>query len=263
MNSQEILKLATILDTATLEAREIERLTLRYPDLDLTTGYRIQDAGISFRVSRGERPIGFKMGFTSQAKREQMNLGSPIYGILTDRMEVPSDSTLSLEGMIHPKIEPEIAFFISREIRGTVTTEEALVACSGVCAALEILDSRFLNFKYFSLPDVIADNCSSSRFILSKISREVRKVDLANLDMSMSVNGKVVQRALSSAISQNPINSIIQLSEILASRNLGIPAGSIVLAGAATQAVPLESDSRVQLSVEGLGQVGISVSSSK
>ena len=106
------------------------------------------------------------MGLTSEAKRKQMDLDSPLYGELTDKMQVQNGGTYKLDGQIHPKIEPEIAFLISKELSGIVTREQVLEATSEVYACMEILDSRYKQFKYFSMEDVISDNSSSSQFIL-------------------------------------------------------------------------------------------------
>lgn len=251
--------LAEVLDNAMYNGHEIERLTAKHPDLNLNDAYLIQDEGIKLRLARREKLIGLKMGFTSEAKRQQMGLGLPIYGVLTDAMQVPAGATFELKGKIHPKIEPEIAFIIARELKGSVTHADVLESCSGVCAAMEILDSRFTGFKYFSLPDVVADNCSSSYFVLSKQIHNPRTVDLSNLKMEMEIDGNVVQSAQSSAISGHPINSIIQLCELLDSRGLSLPAGTIVLAGAATAAVQMTSGMKVRTRVESLGEVEISV----
>lgn len=255
MNDKQIQELAQVLDQATLEAREIERLTLKYPDLSLPDAYRIQEAGIRLRFKRGERLLGLKMGLTSEAKRKQMNLDSPCYGMLTDRMRVEEGSVFPLKGKIHPKIEPEIAFMIRREIRGIPTVREALASCSGVCAAMEILDSRYTGFKYFSLPDVVADNSSSAYFVMGRDVLDPTAADWASLEMTMEVNGKPVETGISSAISGNPVNSIVELCKLLSARGLSLPAGTIVLAGAATQAVQLESGMKVELKVQRLGSV--------
>lgn len=259
LNDKEIQELAQVLDQATLDAREIERLTVKVPDLSLPDAYRIQEAGIRLRFSRGERLLGLKMGLTSEAKRKQMNLDSPCYGMLTDKMKVEDGSVFSLKGKIHPKIEPEIAFFIRREIRGVPTAREALLSCSGVCAAMEILDSRFTGFKYFSLPDVVADNSSSAYFVMGREVLDPSACDWSALEMTMEVNGKPVETGMSSAISGNPVNSIVQLCEMLSARGLSLPAGSIVLAGAATQAVQLEPGMKVELKVKKLGSVTLRV----
>jgi 2-oxo-3-hexenedioate decarboxylase len=229
--------------------------------LNLGDAYAIQDGGVERRRAAGEQVIGLKMGLTSKAKREQMKLDSPIYGVLTDRMRVHGE--YSLKGSIHPKIEPEVAFVIGQELSGKVTLQQALAACTSIHAAMEILDSRFIGFKYFSLPDVVADNSSSSFFVLGE--KAVRPADvtveqLAAIDLDMRVNGQTAQKASSAEISGNPLMSIVQLCEILAQRGKKLPAGSIVLAGAATQAVQLEPGMRVSLAAGVLGEVQVGIS---
>lgn len=252
--------LARLLDDARLQAREVPPLTRQHPDLSLRDAYAIQAEGIRLRLARGERQVGLKMGLTSEAKRRQMNLDSPVYGVLTDRMEVPANGVFRLAGSLHPKIEPEIAFRISRELRGTITREQALEACASVFAAMEILDSRYVDFKYFSLPDVVADNSSSSMFVLGTQEHPPHGLDLRSLQMVMEVNGERVQAARSDAISGDPVQSVVQLCALLAERGEALPAGSVVLAGAATAAHMLKAGDRVRLTVEGLGEVAVSVS---
>ncbi|HEX8440552.1 MAG TPA: 4-oxalocrotonate decarboxylase, partial [Archangium sp.] len=83
-------ELARLLDQARLEARELAPLTRQHPDLTLQAAYAIQAEGLRLRTARGERVVGLKMGLTSEAKRRQMNLDLPVYGVLTDRMQVPA-----------------------------------------------------------------------------------------------------------------------------------------------------------------------------
>jgi 2-oxo-3-hexenedioate decarboxylase len=255
MEKLEIRKWAEYLDQAMRDAREVDRITSTQPKLSLADAYRIQDEGVRLREARGEKVIGLKMGLTSQAKREQMGLHSPVYGVLTDAMQVANRGAFRLQGKIHPKIEPEVAFIVARELRGRVTADQALAACSGVCAAMEILDSRFLNFKYFSLEDVVADNSSSAYFVLGDAVPLKPGMKLDALEMAMSVNGQIVQSALSNAISGDPVQSLVQLCELLDSRGLFLKAGSIVLAGAATQAVQLAKGQEIRLTVTGLAPV--------
>ncbi|MCP3165021.1 2-keto-4-pentenoate hydratase [Myxococcus qinghaiensis] len=251
-------ELARRLDDARRERRELPPLTNELPQLTLPEAYAVQEAGLQLRLAAGERVVGLKMGLTSEAKRRQMNLDSPVYGVLTDRMRVAADGVIQLGRGIHPKIEPEIAFRTARELRGTVTREEALDACESVFAAMEILDSRYRDFKYFSLPDVVADNSSSSLFVLGEEERSPRALDLTRLEMKMSVNDALVQSARSDAISGDPVLSVVQLCALLAERGQVLPAGSIVLAGAATAAHMLQPGDRVRLVVEGLGSVAVS-----
>jgi 2-oxo-3-hexenedioate decarboxylase len=244
--------LARELDEALVGRREIAPLTKTHGDFDLGAAYRIQEVGIAKRLSRGEKIVGYKMGLTSAAKRVQMNLGQPIYGVLTDAMRV--EGTLRVGDGVHPKIEPEIAFVTRRELSGRISRAAAFAALQGVAPALEVLDSRFVGFKYFSLPDVVADNCSSWRFVLGLVQAPR---DTAGLAMRMRVDGRVAQEADSNAISGHPLDSLVQLAELLPHP---LPAGSIVLAGAATVAEPLRPGMEVSLEVESVGSVAVRAS---
>ncbi|MGO9830816.1 MAG: 2-keto-4-pentenoate hydratase [Myxococcaceae bacterium] len=253
----DVNALARRLDEARLSGREVERLTLEFPDLTLEQAYRIMDAGIALRRERGEHGVGLKMGLTSEAKRQQMGLGAPIYGVLTEEMRVRG--TFRMAGALHPKIEPEIAFHFADGLRGCPGRAEVLAACSGVCAALEILDSRYRDFKYFSLPDVVADNASSSHFALAEAWTDAAGLELGELELVMAVDGVVRQRAKGSAISGDPVLSVVQLCALLDGRGRGLPKDSIVLAGAATVAEPLRAGQTVSLVVGGLPPVSVAV----
>jgi 2-oxo-3-hexenedioate decarboxylase len=252
--------LAARLQAARLGRREVERLTAAHPALLLPEAYAVLHAGVALRERAGERVVGWKMGLTSAAKREQMGLHSPIYGILTDAMHVPDGGVFDVDSGIHPKIEPEIAFRLGRPLHtGQVSRHEALTSLDGIAAALEILDSRYLGFKYFSLPDVVADNASSSHFVVGKWISPLG-IDCGALPMQMSVNGSVVAEALSSAISGHPLDSLVQLCALLADVQPSIPASAIILAGAATTAVQLAPGMSVSLHVDGLPRVQVATS---
>ena len=246
-----IEELADELDRALTSRSEIAPLTRTHGDFDLPTAYAVQALGVQKRLGRGEKIVGYKMGLTSEAKRVQMNLGSPIYGVLTDAMRV--EHKLRAGDGVHPKIEPEIAFVTSKELSGRPSPAEAFEAIATMGPALEILDSRFVGFKYFSLPDVVADNSSSWRFVLGPQSAPRNP---GGLQMRMLVDGVVKQEASSDAISGNPLLSLVQLVWLL---QKPLPAGSIVLAGAATVAEPLRPGMRVELQVDELGAVAVDV----
>ncbi len=257
MTNAQTLESARIVTDAYFGAYEIDKLTDRAP-LSITDAYAVQAEALKILYARGDRHVGYKMGLTSKAKMKQMGVHQPIYGVLTEKMHVASGSTFGFQGRIHPKIEPEIAFLIGRDLRGNVSAEEALAACSGVCAAMEIIDSRYRNFN-FTLPDVIADNCSSSAFVLSETVRKPSELDLGNLGMVMEVNGKAVQFGSSAAIYGHPAASLAELCAMLAEQDQGLRSGDIVLAGAATAAIALESGQEIKTLVQDLGSVSLKI----
>lgn len=251
--------IADSLTKARLDRHPVSSWQKTVTDLDLDSAYKIQELGIKYRVSRGEKVVGYKMGLTSKAKMEQMGLFSPIYGVLTDRMEITNQSVYQLGNQIHPKAEPEIAFVISKPLKGAVTHHQILNSVAGVCVALEILDSRYKDFKYFSLNDVIADNASSSHFVLGKYTQNVSDIDFSSIPIEMEVvqDGKssTVFSANGAEILGNCLNSIIELCKLLALKNTGLEEGQIVLTGAATLAITLTNNTQVLARAGSLGVV--------
>jgi len=259
VDTEQIHQIANTLHNARLKAESLTQFSSEIKDFKRVDAYSIQEEGIKLREQAGEKVIGLKMGLTSEGKRKQMNLDAPLYGVLTDKMQVENGGVYHLAGSIHPKIEPEIVFYIDKDLKGSVTRSQVLDACSAVGSALEILDSRYTGFKYFSMEDVISDNSSSSHYILGPKTTDFKKIDLINLKMEMKINGLIAQSGSSKEISDDPVVSVIQLAELLAERGQFIPAGSFVLAGAATAAVSLEAGMEVELVVQDLAATNVKV----
>lgn len=263
MEQKNLTLWASVLNEARLKAKPIPQISKDLNPFPRTAAYEIQEKQLELRKNAGEKQIGWKMGLTSEAKRRQMNLDSPLYGFLTDKMQVANTGVFSMMGMIHPKIEPEIAFLIKDDLSGRPSRERVLASCAAVCACMEILDSRYEQFKYFSMEDVISDNSSSSHFVLGPWREDFHKIDLANLKMEMAVDGDVVQSGNSKDISGDPVISVIQLCELLAQRNQILKSGSIVLAGAATPAVELRAGMEIELHVDGFDPAVVSITSGR
>ncbi|TVR02596.1 MAG: 4-oxalocrotonate decarboxylase [Deltaproteobacteria bacterium] len=257
-STRDIKGIAKLLDTAAREGRTVPQISLELPDLTVEEAYRIQRASIARRIRRGARLVGMKMGLTSLAKMEQMGVHAPIYGHLTSDMILEDGGTFAHGALGHPRVEPEVAFVLGADLHGPVTPAQALLAVDGVCAALEVINSRYANFR-FSLPDVIADNASSALFVLGSRVVSPADLDLGNLGMVMSINGVVSQVGSSAAILDHPARSLAALAGLLAESGEHLKAGQIVLAGGATAAVALQPGDRVHLEVDSLGCVDLAV----
>ncbi len=262
MNDSQILKCATLLEEARQTSTPIPPLTNTEKALDLKTAYKIQQALIAKRVKKGDPIVGYKMGLTSKAKMEQMGLHTPIYGVLLKSMQVNSD--FSMQGRIHPKIEPEVAFVLGRDLIEKVTREEALAAIEMVIPAFEILDSRFRDFKYFSLPDVVADNSSSCDFVLgSPIPLKNSGLDLKQIHVSFEEDGKLMHEAFSSAALGDPVLSLCeQVALLWEHERKGLPKGSLVLTGALTVALALKPNQKIRGVFQGLGELNVAIKGS-
>ncbi|WP_292905330.1 fumarylacetoacetate hydrolase family protein [Niveispirillum sp.] len=245
----ELMEIAARLDAAMFNATATPQLG---DTLSVADAYRVQEASMARRYARGERRVGIKMGFTSRAKMAQMGVDAMIWGRLTDAMLVEDGGAVRFSAYVHPRVEPEIAFLLKAPLPRTVTPAGALAAVGGVAAALEIIDSRYENFK-FSLTDVIADNSSSSGFVIGPWADPA--IDLSNLGMIMEIDGQPRQIGSSAAILGNPLRSLVAAARLAHDAGEPLGAGDIVMAGGATAAEHLSVGNHVRLVVSRLGRV--------
>jgi 2-oxo-3-hexenedioate decarboxylase len=247
--------LAARLDDAARTATATPQLSLEH-DLSEDDAYAIQSLSIGRRLERGETRVGIKMGLTSRAKMRQVGVHEVIWGQLTDAMRIEDGGTLAFERYVHPRVEPEVAFVLKSRIERPLSPAEVWRHVDAVAPALEVIDSRYENFK-FALPDVIADNSSSSSFVLGPWS-SVRS-DVDNLGLVLSFDGRELQFGSTSAILGHPARSLAAASRLVTERGIALEPGWIVLAGGATAAEPLRPGVAVQLEMQALGRVGFRV----
>jgi 2-oxo-3-hexenedioate decarboxylase len=253
--SIDVDELAARLDRAVRSATAIPQLSQETP-LSLEQAYAVQHAGIALRAGRNDPVVGVKLGFTSEAKARQMGVSDVVIGRLTASMQVPDDGTLDVGGLVHPRIEPEVAFRLGTALEPDAA-DDPLSAVSEVAPALEIIDSRYRDFR-FSLEDVVADNTSAAGFVLGEWrSFEGVRAALAGAAVSLAVDGVTVEKGATSAILGDPVRAVAAARRMAGQYGFGLPAGTVILAGAATAAVALEPGVLVEASVDGLGRVSV------
>ncbi|MDN5940089.1 MAG: 2-keto-4-pentenoate hydratase, partial [Salinisphaera sp.] len=178
LDQQAINDMADRVLAAQDNASAIAKLSNDYPDMSVDDGYAVQWELRRRWIARGQRPVGVKAGLTSKAKMEQMGVHVPGFGFLMSDFARPENGEIDTSALIHPRVEAEIAFVTRTALAGEhCTVEEVLAATDFVIPAVEVIDSRYQDFK-FDLPSVIADNSSSARYVTGG-----RPMDPAGLDL--------------------------------------------------------------------------------
>ncbi|MDV2883723.1 fumarylacetoacetate hydrolase family protein [Alkalihalophilus pseudofirmus] len=253
-------EIARFLLDAELERKDVVRITSdKVPNLNVEDAYLIQEELVKLKLKEGHSIVGPKMGLTSLAKMKQMNVEEPIYGYIFDNMVVPDGGTISLSDFIHPKVEAEVAFILGKDIEGpSISGAQVLAATEYVCPALEIIDSRYENFN-FTLPDVIADNASSSKVVFGNTVRKLEELDLELIGTVLSINGEIKDLGVGAAVLGHPANSVAMLANMLHRKGEKLTAGQVILTGGITGAVHLSYGDYVSAKLDGLGEVHFSV----
>ncbi|MGY1725149.1 2-keto-4-pentenoate hydratase [Blastococcus sp. SYSU DS0533] len=223
---------------------------------DVDAAYAVQEALVARRLDRGARQVGWKLGFTSLAKMAQMGVSDVIVGRLTSDMHVPDGGAVDLSRLIHPRVEPEVAYRLARDVS---PDDDLLAAVDAVAPALEIIDSRYRDFR-FTLADVVADNTSAAGFAIGPWTALRDAGELGGLPVALSVDGEVAETGTTDAILGHPLEALPALAGMARRRGFRLRAGQVILAGAATAAVPLTAGTTVVGRVDGLGSVRIEVS---
>ena len=257
LDQQTIARLAEHLENAELQAHDVVKITDEHPDMDWDDAYAIQAEILRRKLARGNRVVGLKAGLTSHAKMKQMGVETPCFGFLVDYFSVPDGGEIKIGELIHPKVEPEIAFVLKRALKGPGCHIGAVLAATDfVMPGIEIIDSRYRDFK-FDLKSVIADNCSSSRFVLGGQAVPVDELDLRTLGVVMEKNGEIVGIGAGAAVLGHPAAAIAMLANHLGARGEEIPAGSMILSGGVTEAVAVEAGDNVNLRIQSLGSTSV------
>lgn len=257
LSLEQMERMAEELFQAESQRREISKFTDRFPGLDVEAAYQIQQLLIEKKMKSSHRIIGRKLGLTSYAKQRMMGVFEPTYGTLLEDMIVEEEQPVVYSELIHPKAEPEIAFVLGNDIEGpAVTGVQVMAATKYVLPALEIIDSRYENFR-FTLPDVVADNSSSSRLILGGKVTKISDVNISLLGMVLYKNGQMITTGAGAAVLGHPATAIAWLAKKLYQHGQKLRKGDIVLSGAITGAIDIVHGDRVEAKFESLGSVSV------
>jgi 2-keto-4-pentenoate hydratase len=250
-------QLADELWAADRHAKPVAPLTGRYPDLNVDDAYAIQTINIERRVAGGQKIIGRKVGLTSAPMQQLLGVSEPDFGVLTDSMFVEDGDLVDLGRLVQPRVEAELAFVMERDLAGPgVTTAGALAAIAGALPAVEIVDSRVVDWN-IKLVDTVADNASSGLLVIGGRMRKVEDLDLRLLGVVVARHGEVIDSGAGAAALGNPARCVAWLANKLGGLGTGLKAGDIVLPGAVHKMVPVGSGDVFRAEFAHLGAVTV------
>jgi 2-keto-4-pentenoate hydratase len=212
-------------------------LTEQYPALSAEEAYEIQLANVQRLQKAGYRITGKKIGLTSRGIQQQFGVHEPDYGHLFNFMDCPNGE-ICADRLVQPKIEAEIAFILKEDLSGgKLTADDVRRATDYVSAAFEIVDSRIRDWK-IKLPDTVADNASSGRYVLGSSRIRLRDIDLASVSVKLWKNGSPAGEGIGSAVLGDPAAAVAWLANRLWDYRVQLKTGEVILSGAFFGAIP-------------------------
>jgi 2-keto-4-pentenoate hydratase len=211
--------------------------------LTMTEAYAAQRALTGRRLARGEKVIGWKLGYTSAAMRAQMGVDQPNFGPLTDAMLLPSGAAVA-DDLVQPRVEPEIALRFARPLSaldGPVGRDDVLAAVDVALAALEVVHSTWTDYR-FTVEHNTADGSSAAQVVLGGVL-ETEALDAVEVDLEL--DGVPTGHGRGSDASGHPADGVCWLLDQLALDGRGLEAGDVVITGGLTRAAPLAPGGRI------------------
>lgn len=258
METSKIQLLGDELFEAMVAREAVSPLTSRGEDISIDDAYHISLRMLERRQATGAKVIGKKIGVTSKAVQNMLNVHQPDFGYLTDDMVFNSGEVMPIsERLIAPRAEGEIAFVLKKDLSGPgVTNADVLAATECVMPCFEIVDSRIKDWN-IAIEDTVADNASCGLFVLGEEAVSPRKVDLVTCGMVVEKNGAILSTGAGAAALGSPVNCVAWLANTLGEFGISLKAGEVILSGSLVPLESVQAGDNMRVDIGGIGSASV------
>jgi 2-oxo-hept-3-ene-1,7-dioate hydratase len=257
----DVAAIAAAHEHARRSAVSIRRPTLAHPQMTIDDAYACQQAWVDQQIADGAVVMGHKIGLTSRAMQQAVNIDEPDFGTLLDYMFIDDGAQIPIGGYLDPKLEVEIAFVLGDRLYGAdVTVDDVRAVTDYVMPALELIDAR----SYRTDPDdgvtrtvfdTIADNAANAGIICGTKHTVLKGIDLRWVGAIMKRNGMVEETGLAAGVMDDPMLGIVWLARRLAPYGIGLEAGETILAGSFTRPVACRAGDQFHVDFGSFGKI--------
>jgi 2-oxo-3-hexenedioate decarboxylase len=211
----------------------------------------------------GMRVVGIKIALTSPDAQGRMGTDRPLWGWLTDTMEIPDGAVIDAARGSGLRAEAELVFELGEDIAGPgITRRDVLDATATIRPGIE-LPARGER-PPASAADLIMGNAMAKHFVVGDALADWRRLDLPQLGVVMEVDGEPASSGCPAIVLGHPADAIASVANDLARQEGGaLSAGQLVFTGGITPAVALRPAMTVDANFSRLGRVGISVAADR
>jgi 2-keto-4-pentenoate hydratase len=249
------------------KALTVRPFSERHPELTAATGYIAARALHDYRLKKGWKAIGRKIGFTNRTLWDRYGVHEPMWGTVYDHTLISAAddrATVPLEGLVQPRIEPEIAFKLKTAPTSS-DTKELLACIEWMAHAVEIVQCHHPNWK-FTIADCTTDNGLHGRLVVgtpvavAKIAGLAEKLPLA--EARLYKGERLVDKGVGANVLGSPLLALAHVVDLL-KRQPDAPqlaAGEIITTGVLTDAHPVVAGDEWHTEIRGLPLPGLKIS---
>jgi len=223
--------------------------------LSLDDAYEIQWRVIAARIAEGESVVGYKVGCTSKAIRQQFGLSEPICGKLMAPHIHYANAVLNWNDYVQCAVEPEFVLSIGEDVKAEVEDEtELLDVIEWVAPGIEVHNYKF----WFGEPtsqELIASNGIHAGLVIGEQRIPPIDLDFDLEGVGIFRNGALASSGIGAEIMGGPLKSLRWLANHLLRHVQHLEAGQFVIPGSAVELVSVEPDDRITARFTRVGSV--------
>ena len=260
MYNLKFIKAAEILYNSRLNLERIEKLPSDCKPLSFDEAYLIQDELSKIILNKEKKTsiIGIKIGCTNKAAQIQLNVNESFFGNIFSNNMSKSNCTINSEKYFSPFIEPEFSFVMKNELdisKAPYNANQVYELILAVIPSIELVDSRYNDWKKVGIHHLIADNAVHAHWIYGEEINNLEDFNFDDHSVDLFINNKLIEKGNSKNVMGNPINSLTWLINKLAEKDKVLPKNFYVSTGTCTKAIPINKGDKISADFGNLGKV--------
>jgi len=206
------------------------------------------------RLNRGERPVGWKLGYMDAAVRARLGLPHPLVGFLTSGRLIPDGGALRSSPTAHQLAESEVALRLGSDLAAGCSARLAAEAIDTVAPAIEIVD---VTQPLEDVSAILAGNLFHAAVVLGPPQRVTGLSSLPDIQGGLWVNGHPHGTVAPDSLPQNPGALLAQVAGLLGHFGEALRAGDWIITGSVIKPARVHAGDGVVVDLGVLGRVAL------
>ena len=193
-------------------------------------------------LDRDERPLGWKLGFGTEAAMKKLGIDAPLVGYLPTANRLESGAVVDISNWDNPKLEPEIVARAGE--KGEITA---------IGAAIELVD---LDPGESDPEAILRANIFQRHVLLGPVTEGASPDDVK---LRVVVDGEEVAAGDEVTEATGGLDGLVKhVAETLKAAGAELERGDMVICGSIVPALDVEPGQTVEVSLEPLGSLTVS-----
>lgn len=226
-------------------------------DARIARGMQSQLRLLSERQGRGEKLIGWKLGFGSPSALQRLGLPGPLIGFLTSRVLLDPNQKISIAGWTRPVLEPEIVVRLGKPLAGRVDRFAVDDAVASISPAFELAD---ISFPPDDIERVLAEDIYN-RYIVPGTA-ETSRPGFKMKDLEARIfrdKNEIVRAPDVQALTGDILDLIVYMTAQLHQFGQRLRPGDVLMMGSIVPALELGPSEQVEYELWPLGRLSLSI----